>query len=474
MLPIKNKIYAFAFIILALGVVCIFFYCVKRYQNPKKINVLFITIDDLRAGQLSCYGYAKKTTPNIDRLAKEGVRFSQAFSNGTWTVQSLPAIFTSSYPHTHGVFYHGDAMNKKLITLAEILKKNGYKTGAINARPVDDISGIKRGFDSYDIIDSDEELNRRAKLWLKEKTNNNFFLWLHYFGVHPPPYSPAPYDKMFLSGRIKKITLDKMKKKFFWKLSYSRQPPRPFSIVNKKEVPVDKFTKDIVEYCSSQYDGALRFVDGQIGGILDYLEELGIRKNTLVIISSDHGEGFGEHGSYFTYGGFYDEGIRIPLLMQKDGFIPKNKEISYQVQAIDIAPTILDFLNIKKSKFMKGYSLKPVMLGTNNYPTPYIFIENINTYNKDGIFATSAIRSKDWKLIVYKKLKSDEGINEMYNLKNDPKELFNLAQIDKFQFEYLKGILDGFVESGSFAQKSHLMGLDEYTKQKLKNFGYLQ
>ncbi len=214
------------------------------------------------------------------------------------------------------------------------------------------------------------------------------------------------------------------------------------------------------DYYIARYDGAIRAIDHEIGRLLKNLIKLKLDKKTMIIITSDHGELFGEHNYYFLHGWFlYEPLIRVPLIIKYDKIIQRNKIIETQVSAhLDIAPTILDILKIGKIKKMEGVSLLGIILGKRKYPCPYIL--------SDEGHVVKSIIDNEWKLIYTER---DNTGFELYNLKNDPTELNNLVYLEKNKFEFLKQKLDKYKHANF--QKPILA---EDAKTRLRSLGYVQ
>lgn len=192
------------------------------------------------------------------------------------------------------------------------------------------------------------------------------------------------------------------------------------------------------------------------------METFGLAKKTLIILTADHGEALGEHNLYFTHGEFlYDELLKVPLIIKLEKLLPENKIINHQVRLIDILPTILHILHIRwnKNKQIEGVSFLPLVLRNYKFPELYAF----------SVFGNQkSIRTCEWKLI-----SSDKGY-ELYNLRKDPKELTNLVNTEKEQFEFLKAKLEEWMNRPKPEIKPLKKPLDEETKEKLKSLGYLQ
>lgn len=392
------------------------------------MKVLLIDIDTLRADHLGCYGYRFDTSPNIDRLAKDGVIFLNAFAAGIPTTPAHTSIFTGLHSITHRIVAHGsDAiLDSSIPLLPEILRDNGHRTAA-----VDNLYNVKpwfaRGYEYYINPKSKslhhikaEEITYEAKNWLKNHYKEDFFLFLHYWDPHSPYLPPDRYRFTFYEGNDP-----------FDPNNKSMEPA-------KRQIPYPFFKKwhyDLLEnptdadYIRAQYDGEIRYVDDSIGELIEYLKSLGIYEDTLIILTSDHGENMSEHNFFFDHQGLYDATIRIPLIIKSIGSEFNNKRISTLVQNIDIMPTILELLDIKKDIKQDGYSLIPLINGEIK-----LYDEVISTECtwRAGI----SFRTKEWKLIKT----IDQGLYEkppieLYNLKDDPGEEVNLVSKER-------GVLD--------------------------------
>ncbi|MBN2121086.1 MAG: sulfatase-like hydrolase/transferase [Candidatus Omnitrophica bacterium] len=394
------------------------------FNNKRSLNILFITIDALRKDHLTCYGYKKDITPNIDRLAREGVIFTQAISQGSSTHYSVPSFLSSIYvriPQLKNRFYPPTNTN-----LPEILKEKGYFVGIMGANAVYPYDQTKLDLcENIDDIQA-EELTRRVVEFLRKEQDKPFFFWIHYWDVHTPRLSLA-------------------------------------------EAGGDKIL---------QYDTGLILADEHVGILLRELERLNLDKNTLVILSADHGEGLGEHGSWSHGGIVWDEVLRVPLIFKCPGVIPKQRRFDNQVGLIDIGPTILDILRLDKSEEMEGSSLFPLILNKQFIHCPYIFSEHYQDEFKPGFDRyICSVRTQDWKLIRIRVSGSEELEYMLYNLKKDPKELTNLAEVEKRQFEFLKQRLEDWLK-----QKRTIVKLDEEiakdkakeTVERLRRLGYMQ
>ena len=431
-------------------------------NDNKDFNVIFIIIDDLRAKNLGYHGYSKNTSPNVDNFMKESIFFEQAYSTIPNTDPSLTTIFSGKYPSSHGIINHGLKVTSQeircfnesdTILLPEILKNAGYTTLAVDwmgrwhKKGYDFYSGTlgksKIKFAVWKLADCLPEfvskiirkMYQLIKLKTKIKIRDNatevtnttielidkhidqkFFVFAHYWDTHLPYYAPKRFIKMFLDNGGESISeiLPKINnKKWRAYLQYAAGKA--------------KTTKEVI----GQYDASIRYVDYEIGRLLNNLKEKKLLENTIIIITSDHGESLTEHGIYFAHHGLYDETLHVPLLI-KHPMIKKQIQINSLVQHVDIVPTILDLLNIKRTDIeFDGNSLLPIIKGEKNKIRDWIYSEEYFVQKK------KAIRTKEYKYI-YSSSSEDAfceycgkihgGITELYDLRKDPAENHNLAE----------------------------------------------
>jgi arylsulfatase A-like enzyme/tetratricopeptide (TPR) repeat protein len=399
-------------------------------EISKRPNVLLIIVDTLRADYLSCYGNTEVKTPNIDKLAAEGIMFSQAVSHVPLTLPSHTSIFTGTYPFSHGVRDNGSfRLDDKLITIAEILKENGYHTAAfVGAFPVDSRFGIAQGFDLYDDYYGEgsayndfayaerraEEVIKPAIEWLKKSAAAPWFCWLHFYDPHMPYIPPAPYNTL---------------------------------------------------YANNPYAGEIAYTDEVIGKFFAFLQKENLDKNLLIIFTSDHGEGLGDHGEG-THGLFaYNATLHIPLIWCDREIFSQPQVINKRVRHIDIAPTLLDLLDIEKPAQMQGRSLIPLI------QEPSSWIED------ESYFETlTANLNRNWAPLYglfkgnYKYIKLP--IPELYDMRRDSQEENNIYPQYSSIAEKMNQHLSELIESsapGSLKQTK----IDEETRKKLMALGYL-
>ena len=443
----------------------------------KKFNIIFLIVDALRAENLSCYGYPKLTSPNIDSLAKDGVLFENAYSCVDHTDPSFTTIFSGKYPLSHGIIHHGEEIEDREITefyltetklLSQILKSKGYYTAAI------DWLGRwhKEGYDFYGESEEKPKYTERyrisfreragkyvAKLphpiqstikraWklmgfsqppkqearnytnlainlLKKLQGQNFFLLIHYWDTHTPfDTIPASYIKKFRERKSNESVKEMLNK---------IECPEWRDKVKHYHLRGIKYIDEI----TAKYNAAINFVDSEIGRLINFLKKEGIYDQTLIVLTGDHGDNHMRDGIFVGHFGLYERVIHVPLILAGGG-LPSNRRVKSFVQHIDIVPTILDILSIDSNSFyFDGKSLLPLIYGKEKQLRSEVYAMEaarqrfaIRTENYKYIYSPS---EEDLFHIFWKK----KGISfrpvynsvvELYDLKKDPQENRNIVE----------------------------------------------
>ncbi len=420
-------------------------------------NVVFIIVDALRARNLGCYGYGKPVSPNIDKLAREGVLFEDAYSCANVTDSSVTTIFSGRYPRSHGILNHGMRVRREELQrfartgaklLPEILKSNGYVTWGMDQLG----RWHRRGYDYYSLRSADDTTAfRRARLLLatlakplpllghrllphgdstddarsvteqgiklmKEHLNEAFLMFIHYWDSHSPYNSPRSYVKRFgeeAKGTDMREVLDSIGDRK-WRNEMQNHIARGA-----------KSTGEIV----ARYDGAIAYIDDEIGRLMGSLQQHRLLDDTLVVLTSDHGESLTEHGIFFHHHGLYDEAVHVPLVLRYPGKLPENRKVKGFVQHVDILPTILDLLGIKSPSSIDGGSLIPLVRGDKEQARSAVYAEESYAQRKQSI------RTAEHKYI-YSPSEEDAlcrlcqrihgGVEELYDMKEDPNETRNI------------------------------------------------
>ena len=430
-------------------------------------NVLLISLDTTRADRLGCYGYGGGTSPRLDSLAEDGIRFDRAIATAALTPTSHASILTGLNPYQHKVrtFWGpaGHYLSEDHPTLATILRDRGWRTGAfISAYPASEGFGLHWGFDVFDsgLDESVTQREHRTKIsqgsrwsrarqgkaqrradattdaalqWL-ESSDQAFFLWLHYFD---------PHDQALV-------------------------PPEEIT---------ERFEVEKGEPGSRRriYDAEIYFMDSQMGRIFDWLEASGRYDNTFIVVVADHGQGLGDHG-WFEHRLIYQEQIRTPLVLR----LPVRAgglNVSAVVRTVDIAPTVIDLLGIESEIAFEGSTLLPLIDGEAEQPR-VAYSEALNSIDswtperlpdiqKDLLFS---VIDGGWKLIFHREHPDN---SELYHLEEDPAELVNV--IERYPAE-AKRLMAWLARSKAMEiELQDIEGdIDPEALRKLEALGYIQ
>ncbi|NLH47575.1 MAG: sulfatase [Myxococcales bacterium] len=383
-------------------------------------NVVLISVDTLRADHVGCYGYQPPTTPAVDRLAAEGVVFEQAYASSPWTLPSHASIFTGLYPRGHGA----DLVNKSLplgaVTLAEVLKDSGYRTGGVVCAPfLDTMYNFQQGFDVYDteLIDGLDdpnastagEVTRRGLQYLRSLKKGPFFLFLHYWDPHHP-YNPAKkYVDLFdpdYSG-----TVD------------------GFNIRERTDMVPGMDPRDL-RHIVALYDGEIRATDEAIGAFLAELDQMGLRENTLVVLTSDHGEEFLEHGGRAHLVQCWQETIHVPLIMRIPWLKSKASRFAPPVSLVDLPNTILELVAAKKSlPENNGISLASAIVKGEALPDRRLLAETRmgQPQGREQTRGNWTVSIAADQLKYHHFVNPTEKFTALYDLRRDPREQDDLS-----------------------------------------------
>lgn len=391
-------------------------------------SIVLISIDTFRTGHLGCYGYQRPTSPNIDRFAAESVLFEQCVNTGGGTLPVHMSMLTSLSPTVHGVFpNNGRALADGHTTLAEALREGGYSTGAfVDGGYVSGRFGFTQGFDVYfdrnfeGVIGKIEsyfdrggfaELMPRALRWMRRNRDRPFFLFLHTYDTHsavdrlpyesPPPFLDrfvaADYSGSFDGCRAGRCASELL---LWHNQARSRGELKSGGL----------FTEEEMEFMVSLYDGAISYVDDQIGLLLSALEEIGLGQRTLVILTSDHGEEFLEHG-YLLHHQNYEEVAQVPLIIRFPDRRHAGRRVADLVSTLDVLPSVLDVTGQVPLSQAMGSSLLTLL--SDDPPQPI----HRPVYIAGG---REKLRTWDSSLMI-----SGDVPAELYLLVDDPNEQIN-------------------------------------------------
>jgi len=321
-------------------------------------NVLFILIDALRADHLGCYGYDRDTSPIIDEIAESGVTFENARSQASWTKPSIPSIFTGLYPIGHGVFtgstreedgrLTSDTLRDEFVTLAEMFEGEGYTTGAfINNVQIRAALGFDQGFAVYkEGLGNAGQITDEVVDWMKGLGSDPFFAYVHYLDPHWPYTPPAEFLEAFPVEARGDLDFNASN----WKTLEK-------SIKEKRFEP----SNADLDAMQSLYDAEILFTDSQVGRLLAELEQIGRLENTVLVITSDHGEAFMDHGGIGHGTDLHRELLHVPLIVKVPGV--RARRVDDPVELIDLMPTLAEVTGRVMPVDVAGVSLASVMNG---------------------------------------------------------------------------------------------------------------
>ena len=383
------------------------------------MKTILIDIDTLRADHLSCYGYQYPTTPNMDRLAEEGTLFENFFAPNIPTHPAHTTMYAGQHGVTHGIVAHGSLTSQLLPDtpwLPMLLKQAGIHTCAVD-NLFDQKPWFAKGYVEYvnpissTYLYRTEQVNQFVLPWLKQHAEDNFFLFLHLWDPHAPYLPPDQYREMHYAG----VKNDPMNRSLeAWK----SQPAYPF-FRDKHLSLYGEFTD--IDYVRALYDGEITYVDDQLGVLFDWLDELGIAEETLVILTADHGELMAEHIGSFDHAGFYEGNIHVPLIVRGPDVVAGRRESGF-AQHLDLAPTVLESFNVPVPPDMEGKSLWPALRGNTWSGYEEIYLTEGTWQAKWGL------RTDQWKFIKV----VDPGVHgidydELYHISEDPEEKQDLV-----------------------------------------------
>ncbi|HXV63424.1 MAG TPA: sulfatase-like hydrolase/transferase [Vicinamibacteria bacterium] len=380
--------------------------CRSGPEPARPLNVVIVTADTLRADRLPIYGYEKVETPNLDRMAAEGVVFENAHTVVPLTLPAHSSMFTGTFPMYHGVrdnggYYLDDAQ----VTLAETLKASGYATGGFVAAFVLDARwGLNQGFDRYfDEFDLNKfekigldtvqrpggEVVDEALLWMDGVKEQPFFSWIHLYDVHTP-----------------------------W------EPPEPF----------------LSRYRAAPYDGEIAYVDSLMGRLFDWIEQSGLTDDTVVVFIGDHGESLGQHAEN-THGYFiYDATMHVPFVIKTPyRQVGRGRRVAAQVRSVDLMPTLLELVGLPVPETVQGESLVSLLTGESEDLGLLAYGESFYPRNHYGWSELKSIRDGSYHFI-------DAPRPELFDVASDPGQRTNLAPQRAATVAKLKSALDDLVD----------------------------
>jgi len=442
-------------------------------KDGGKPNILIFLMDTQPVRNMTPYGFEKNTTPNIQKIAEEGVVYENHFVTGSWTVPSHASLFTGKYQSGHGAGVSYEFLSRDMPTMAEVLRKAGYQTVAFsnNSWVNQDETDICRGFEEFTLVrkprgqtvnigpedklllrteeDSGSAYTvRLVQDWFEKRYDKDkpFFMFINCVEPHLRVWAPQPFrGKFLLEGVSEEEALNVNQDVFAERMGFV--PNRPDGHMNERDWEILK----------SLYDGETACLDHRMGLLFDYMEANDLLDDTLLIITSDHGDLLDRKGYMGHHLALYDDLIHTPLIVRYPGVVPEGKRIKHLVQICDWFPTLLDLLGIDDKmvrKEMQGVSLIPTWddepvrdFIIAEYQKPLQTIERAlrrdpNFDYRPWLRRIKTIRTLEWKYIWY-----SDGNDEIFNIKSDPGERINLIEEEKSRAKDMRKQLENFLLS---------------------------
>jgi len=477
----------------------------SRAAHP---NVLLIVMDTVRADHLSCYGYGRPTSPNLARMAQDGVVFEQAWTTAPWTLPSHASLFTGFYVSQHQVERGHRRLDDRFETLAELLRDQGYQTaGFSNNAWVSRATNFDQGFGYFEDFKGSwgawKTISVLAAMQIKDRiwkplihgvrpgaaTRTNqavrhwldrildpaqpFFIFINYLDAHFPYLPPEPYRSRFLQPENQARGLELIANRKLQEALDMVPPPVDFDAATR-------------EMLSDLYDGQVASLDAHIGELVDELRRRGLLDSTIVIVTSDHGENLGAKGFFEHRFGLYQSVLHIPLIMRYPKALPKGARFAEPVSLVDVMPTILELAELEAPMLAahggginlvgSGVSVPKDRLLLAEYGAPLDLLIRFKQHN-DKPFDEQHF-TRDIKSIRRGSLKfiwASDGQHELYDVSQDPQEetdlLRALPEQAKAMEESLQQLLTVRQPVGTPEAAPEL---DDATRAQLRALGYLQ
>lgn len=428
--------------------------CSSGLDPPEpRPNVLLVTIDTLRADHLSLYGYERPTTPFLEALAVDAVRFDRAYSTSSWTAPAMVSLFSGVHPDAHRVV-HGTAqpdgvtlqevIPEAAVLWTEVLSDAGYRSFAVttNFHLASEL-GFGQGFERFwngGWDASAEQVNQRVASWLGEiREARPYFLWVHYLDPHLPYTPREPWISAYDPG-------------------YASRGPRVAPDALDRELRALQIRRDSPElaYLTAAYDAEINYTDAALRELFAWLQP---SPRDLVVIASDHGEELLDHGRFGHKLTLFEESTRIPLLMLLPGRAAAGRVVSAPVSLVDVLPTVLDYLGLPAPAGIQGRSLRTL-------------IDTRQTLDRDAHSSLAnqrAIRRGRWKLI------RSGARSRLFDLDRDPREHHDVAAEQPEVVRELDAAVMEFAQrAGRRPWKVRFRATSEDEAEQLRALGYLE
>jgi arylsulfatase len=447
-------------------------------------NIVFVLIDTLRADVMGCYGYRGGGTPNLDRIAADGVAFDRMIAQAPWTQPSMASLFCSRYPGVHKVLDYAQAFRatfegqEKVVvfdesfdTLAESLQARGYATAAFVANPyILAEYGFAQGFDHFDSSFAKNTtpggvVNDAAVAWLEQRDPQKpFFVFLHYMDPHGPYDAAEEFLTPLLDAVERMPNKRRLSEAEFERLKYLRKLPQVYLQNTERHNRLYPYR----EYWVARYEAGVRQADRFVGDLRARLQEMGLWDEAYVVVTADHGEALCEHGLWEHGWSVHHTDLQVPLILHWAGVLPAGKRVRHTLRLIDLMPTILDQLRLPQPAGLQGFSLVDHIAGRPPSKPVVAFAEGVKLGAEQ-----KALYAGDWKLMVT----PSTGRRQLYNIADDPLEQNDLAASNGATLGSLIRVLQEQVALNARIAGGFVPGTAELTQEqydRLKALGYIR
>jgi len=445
--------------------------------GARSANLVICVLDATRADRVGCYGYPRETTPNIDRLAEESVVFGKHFTPIPSTKPATASLFTGLYPDTHGLI-GGGVGEESMFTLAKGLKAAGYRTAFFTSNVVaspemgvgtdfEQVFGKPSGEEGGRANQSDRDFWRTPEglteafgKWLAREGESPFFAYCHFLPPHTPYNAPEAHTRFLAEAGPAPVRRGRLEFPEAAPPYGNMQPYAPHEWANA-------------------YDANMRWADWGIGEVVRLLQERELLENTLLVVTSDHGEAFGEHGYVFHSHAVYDEFVHIPLVIRFPGRQRLVGRVAALTATVDLLPTVCDLYGIDYPReSVQGSSLLPLLDGSGSALRDYLFASSV------GPWATYLVRDAQWSLMLFR----GGTLQALYDLQSDPDQTANVIDEQRDIAASMTAALEEFagMQGRSLAELLAPRGTEESTfdgpgtglsdeaRRELKALGYVR
>ena len=493
-------------------------------------NIVLAVMDSARAKNISCYGYHKETTPHIDRIAEDSSIYENAIASAPWTVPSHASLFTGAYSRKHNAHSKNKYLDDRYATLQGTLEKHGYETIGISSniwlsesfgftrgfsefkhvwqlfQGVDNAeigdawrsarglraslssvwkalgdnafsrgsallkSGFNRVYDQHFFTRYDSgarRINKIAKKWISQRIGGErpFYMFINYMDTHGAYDAPEPYKFMYLPAGVDKRKATQVANMGHW------------------EYVMGGYELDGSEHktLEAMYNGELAYTDYRVNELCDFLSDKGILENTLLIITSDHGDELGEHNLLYHSLCLYDTILRVPLIIRYPEFFKRGAAIKEQVQLLDIFPTILDMLGLHEDmsdmdgrSFLGGSQREIAIAEYFGFHRTVERIKELFPGLNHDVLEKYDRRLKVIRTNEHKFIQVPNDTDELYDLNSDPGEQRNIIHEKEEIAEELRGKLKEWESSFQSEETETEVSIDERTKRRLRDLGYIE